>query len=100
MAKAQFTLLMNEQEKAEIEAKRAKNREYQRKYREKAKDRIVVDKNGKKRAKRADLKRLDLYLPVEVKQTLEQLAYSTEKSQTEIIEELILKAHKELYLTV
>ena len=94
MAKAQDTFNLNDEKVAELEIKRAKNREYQRKYREKAKDRLVIV-NGRKKAKRADLKRLDVYLPAKVKQDLEQLAYSQRKTQAELIEEWVNRAYEE-----
>ena len=83
-----------------IEEKKAKNREYQRKYRQKAKNRIVIDENGKKSLEKAELSRLDLYLSIKTKQALTQLAYDSGQSKADVLERLILKAYMEEGYTI
>ncbi|MDH2998513.1 hypothetical protein A1D22_10935 [Pasteurellaceae bacterium LFhippo2] len=72
------------------EEKKAKNREYQRKYRQKAKSRLELDeKIGKAKETKQKIKRVDVYLNVETQSNLAYLASSSGKTKKEVLEMLI-----------
>lgn len=87
---------MTEQDARKIEEKRIKNRIYQRKYRQKVKKTRVKLKD-KYVFQESELKRLDMYVSSEVKNSLQMLANKLEMSQKEVVEELILTEFNRYY---
>lgn len=72
-----------------IEEKRARNREYQRKYREKRADRLVSDENGKAKILEQEISRLQAYLKPDTMFRLYSLARRSGLTKTEVLERLI-----------
>lgn len=87
---------MTEQDARKIEEKRIKNRIYQRKYRQKVKKTRVKLKD-KYVLQESELKRLDMYVSSEVKNSLQMLSNKLEMSQKEVVEELILTEFNRYY---
>lgn len=87
---------MTEQDTRKIEEKRIKNRAYQRKYRQKI-QKTRVKLKDKYVFQESELKRLDMYISSEVKNSLQMLANKLEKSQKEVVEELILTEFNRYY---
>ena len=81
-------------ELSKIEEIRAKNREYQRRYRQKAKNRVVENDETGKKAVKAEIKRLNTFIDADVKEKLGQLAYSSSTSIKDVLEQLIRKEYK------
>ena len=79
---------------SEIEEIRAKNREYQRRYRQKAKNRVVEDDETGKKAVKAEIKRLNTFIDADVKEKLGQLAYSSSTSIKDVLEQLIKQEYE------
>lgn len=77
-----------------IEEVRAKNREYQRRYRQKAKNRVVEDGETGKKAVKAEIKRLNTFIDADVKEKLWQLAYSSSASIKDVLEQLIRQEYE------
>lgn len=76
----------------EEQDKKAKNREYQQRYRAKKHSRIERNEQGKVEYKSAELSRIDVMVSYDVKITLALLAKDCGQSQKAVLERLILEA--------
>lgn len=91
-------MMLSEAEQAEKEyqEKKAKNREYQRKYRDKAKV-YSLDQYGRMQHKDRELRRINTLVSLDVFYSLEDLAEKLKMTKKAVLEMLIMREYEKLY---
>lgn len=91
-------MMLSEAEQAEKEyqEKKAKNREYQRKYREKAKF-YSLDKYGRIQHKDRELRRINTLVSLDVFYSLENVAEELKMTKKAVLEMLIMREYSRLF---
>lgn len=85
-----------EQAEKEYQEKLAKNREYQRKYREKAKT-YNLNKYGRAIPKDRELRRINTLVSLDVFYSLENVAEELKMTKKAVLEMLIMREYSKLF---